>query len=140
MQAAMTLNVQGAAPTPWPDPTTLAAAVPPPPVSDPLPLAHARAVHHEERRVEAPEAASPYDAMRAQAYRRDAAEAAATLGTQAAPATATASTSAAPAVKVAPPPQVNLLPFQPDAPYRTPPPAAPPAVRAPEAVDAGKPG
>ncbi|WP_156027967.1 hypothetical protein [Candidatus Solirubrobacter pratensis] len=43
----MTLNVQGAAPTPWPDPTTLAAQPEPParPVAAPPP---ARAIQAPE--------------------------------------------------------------------------------------------
>jgi hypothetical protein len=133
IQEAMTLNVQGAAATPWPDPTILAAALPQPALH-PTTLAPARADRHEERRVEAPAATRPYDSMRLQAYRRDAAETAA-LGTQSAPTTGTASTASAPAVKVAPPAQVNPLASAPEAPFRTPPPQAPPPVQAPAAVD-----
>jgi hypothetical protein len=137
MQEAMTLNVQGATALPWPDPTTLAAAAPQPEAATlpagPATIAHPR-VMHEQRRVEAPAAPSGYDAMRLQAFRRDAAETAA-LSTMTPPASATASTTAAPAVKVAPPLQVNPLAAQPDALFRTPPPQAPPPIQAPEAID-----
>jgi hypothetical protein len=137
MQAAMTLNVQGAAATPWPDPATQAALAPQqqpwPTAPPPAPPQHAG--RHEVRRVEAAAGPNGYDAMRLQAYRRDAAETVA-LGSQAAPATATASTSNAPAVKVAPPAQVNPLAAQPEPPARpvVAPPAAP-AIQAPEAID-----
>jgi hypothetical protein len=130
MQYPMTLNVQGAAATPWPDPLTLGAAAPQP-VAPPEPLRHDR---HAERRVEAPAATRPYDSMRLQAFRRDAAETAA-LSTMAPSTTATASTSTAPAVTTAPT-QINPLAFQPDAPFRAAPPQAPPPVQAPTAVDA----
>jgi hypothetical protein len=131
MQASMTLNVQGAAATPRPDPMLLQAAAPAPPPPEPHPRHDDR---EQVRRVEAPAQADPDDALRVQAFRRDAAEAAATLGTQAAPRTAVASTAAAPAVKVAPP-QVNPLPMLPEAPYRVAEPRTPPAVQAVAAVE-----
>src|SRR5689334_21261208 len=108
MQGVMTLNVQGAAATPWPDPSSQAAVVaPPPPPQQPL----TAPVHHQDRqeayRVHAPAAvANPYEAMRLQAYRRDAAQASG-VQTLAAPETATTSTASAPAVRVAPTPLVN---------------------------------
>jgi hypothetical protein len=94
----------------------------------------ARHERHAERRVEAPSAPHPYDAMRLQAFRRDAAETAA-LSTMKPSTTATASTATAPAITTAAP-QINPVAFQPDAPLRTPAPQALPAVRAPTAVEA----
>ena len=76
--------------------------------------------------------ANPYDAMRMQAYRRDAAEAA-SISTMTAPVTATASTAVAPAVKVAAAPVVPLTPA-PDVPFRPEAPQSPPPVQAPAAV------
>jgi hypothetical protein len=135
MLSEMTLNVQGAAATPWPDPAAVAAAAPQPwPTAAPLaPRSPSHAERGHVRRLDAPAAASPYEAMRLQAYRRDIAATVA-LGTQAAPATATASTASAPAVKLTPPPQVNPLAAQPDPPAR--PVVAPPAPAAIQAVAA----
>jgi len=139
MQRLMTLNVQGAAGTPWPDPSSQAAVVaPPPPPEQPL----VAPVHHQDRkepayRVQAPAPlSSPYEAMRLQAYRRDAAQASG-VRTLAAPESATTSTASAPAVRVAPTPLVNPVAGVPEAPpQRIDPPPAPPAVRAVEAIDA----
>lgn len=133
MQCAMTLNVQGSAATPWPDPTLL-APVAPVAHDSAAPVAPRRLDQHDVRRVEAPDASvNPYDSMRLQAYRRDAVETAA-LSTMTPATTATASTTSAPAVKAAPP-QVNPLPFQPDVPQRPAAPQSPPPVSAPTAVD-----
>ena len=137
MLPEMTLNVQGAAATPWPDPAAVAVAAPQPwpTAAAPAPPAPQHGKRGEVRRLDAPAAANPYDAMRLQAYRRDVAETAA-LGTQSAPATATASTASAPAVKLTPPPQVNPLAAQPDPPGRPVVAApAPPAIQAVAEVD-----
>jgi hypothetical protein len=122
----MMQNVQGAAPVQWPDPTALT------PVAATPAAAPARHVH-EPRPIDAPAVSSPYEAMRMQAFRRDAAEAA-TPSTMTAPVTATASTVTAPAVKAAPAPVVPIAPA-PDAPFRVDAPQAPPPIQAPAAVD-----
>jgi hypothetical protein len=125
MRFAMMQNVQGAAPVQWPDPTALTPVAPTP--------AAAPARHHEPRPVDAPAAANPYEAMRMQAFRRDAAETA-SLSTMAPATTATASTAAAPAVKVGAVPLVPLTPA-PDVPFRAEAPAPAPQIQAPAAVD-----
>jgi hypothetical protein len=122
----MMQNVQGAAPVQWPDPTALTPVAPTPAAA---PARHV----HEPRPIDAPGPANPYDAMRMQAYRRDAAEAA-SISTMSAPVTATASTTVAPAVKVAAAPLVPLTPA-PDVPFRPEAPQSPPPVQAPTAVD-----
>ena len=122
----MMQNVQGAAPVQWPDPTALTPVAPTPAAA---PARHV----HEPRPIDAPSPANGYDAMRMQAYRRDAAEAA-SISTMSAPVTATASTSVAPAVKVAAAPLVPLTPA-PDVPFRPEAPQSPPPVQAPTAVD-----
>jgi len=133
----MTLNVQGAAATPWPDPSSQAAVVapPPPPQQQPLvtPLHHQD--RHEPYRVQAQApGANPYEAMRMQAFRRDAAKAS-DVQTLTAPDTATTSTASAPAVRVAPTPLVNPMAAVPaPPPQRVDPPPAPPAVQAVEAL------
>ena len=127
MPSVMMQNVQGAAPVQWPDPTALTPVAATP--------AAAPARHHEPRPIEASAASTPYEAMRMQAFRRDAAETA-SLSSMAPAATATASTTVAPAVKVASAPVVPLTPA-PDAPFRAQAPQAPPPVQAPTAVDTG---
>ena len=128
MRVSMMQNVQGAAPVQWPDPTALTPVAPTPAAA---PARHV----HEPRPIDAPAPANPYDAMRMQAFRRDAAETA-SLSTMAPATTATASTVAAPAVKVAPAPVVPIVPA-PDAPFRVEAPDSPPPVQAPTAVDTG---
>jgi hypothetical protein len=123
----MMQNVQGAAPVQWPDPTALTSVAPTP--------AAAPARHHEPRPIEAPTAANPYEAMRFQAFRRDAADTA-SLSTMTPATTSTASTSVAPATKVAATPLVPLTPA-PDVPFRADAPQSPPPVQAPTAVDTG---
>jgi|tagenome__1003787_1003787.scaffolds.fasta_scaffold20309485_1 hypothetical protein len=127
MRLVMMQNVQGAAPVQWPDPTALTPVAATP--------AAAPARHHEPRPIDAPGPANPYDAMRVQAFRRDAA-ATASLSSMTPAATATASTTVAPAVKVASAPVVPLTPA-PDAPFRAQAPPSPPPVQAPTAVDTG---
>ena len=127
MGSVMMQNVQGAAPVQWPDPTALTPVAPTP--------AAAPARHHEPRPIDAPTASTPYEAMRMQAFRRDAAETA-TLSSMTPAATATASTTVAPAVKVSAAPLVPLTPA-PDAPYRPQAPQSPPPIQAPTAVDTG---
>ena len=127
MRLEMMQNVQGAAPVQWPDPTALTPVAPTPAAA---PARHV----HEPGPIDAPGPASGYDAMRLQAFRRDAAEAA-SISTMSAPVTATASTVAAPAVRVAPAPVVPIVPA-PDAPFRVDAPQAPPPIQAPAAVDA----
>ena len=127
MGFVMMQNVQGAAPVQWPDPTALTPVAATP--------AAAPARHHEPRPIDAPAAQTPYEAMRLQAFRRDAAETA-SLSSMTPAATATASTTVAPAVKVAAAPLVPLTPA-PDAPYRAQAPQSPPPVQAPTAVDTG---
>jgi hypothetical protein len=129
MGFSMMQNVQGAAPVQWPDPTALTSVAPTPAAA---PARHA----HEARAIDAPSHASPYDAMRMQAFRRDAAQAASSMSTMTAPVTATASTVTAPAVKAAPAPVVPIAPA-PDAPFRPEAPQSPPPVQAPTAVDSG---
>jgi hypothetical protein len=134
----MTMNVQGAAATPWPDPTlqAAAAATAVQPAFDPTRAVqpHAAAHHQATRKVEAPAASSPYDAMRLQAYRRDAAQTAGSV-TQAAPTSATASTESAPAVKSSQTPLVNPLAAVPQAPVaRIEEPEAAPAITAPAGI------
>ena len=126
MDVVMMQNVQGAAPVQWPDPTALTPVAPTP--------AAAPARHHEPRPVDTP-APNAYEAMRLQAFRRDATEAA-SLSTMAPAATASASTVTAPAVKVAPAPVVPIVPA-PDAPFRAEVSQAPPSIQAPTAVDTG---
>jgi hypothetical protein len=121
----MMQNVQGAAPVQWPDPTALTPVAPTP--------AAAPARHHEPRPIDAPAAANPYEALRVQAFRRDAAEAA-SMSSMAPATTATASTAVAPATKVASAPLVPLTPA-PDVPFRAEAPAPPPPIQAPTAVD-----
>jgi hypothetical protein len=128
MDGVMMQNVQGAAPVQWPDPTALTPVAPTPAAA---PARHV----HEPRPIDAPSPSNPYDAMRLQAFRRDAADAA-TMSTMTAPVTATASTVAAPAVKVAPAPVVPIVPA-PDAPFRPEAPQSPPPIQAPTAVDTG---
>ena len=123
----MMQNVQGAAPVQWPDPTALTSVATTP--------AAAPARHHEPRPIEAPAAASPYEAMRFQAFRRDAADTA-SLSTMTPATTSTASTSVAPATKVAATPLVPLPPA-PDVPFRAEAPAPAPQIQAPTAVDTG---
>jgi hypothetical protein len=129
MTSVMMQNVQGAAPVQWPDPTALTPVAPTPAA------APARHALQEPRAIEAPSPANPYDAMRMQAFRRDAADAA-SLSTMAPSTTATASTTVAPAVKVAAAPVVPLTPA-PDAPFRPEAPAPAPQIQAPTAVDTG---
>ena len=126
MGIAMMQNVQGAAPVQWPDPTALTPVAPTPAAA---PARHV----HEPRAIDAPAPANPYDAMRLQAFRRDAAETA-SMSTMTAPVSATASTVTAPAVKAAPAPVVPIAPA-PDAPFRPEAPQSPPPVQAPTAVD-----
>jgi hypothetical protein len=138
MQEAMTLNVQGAAGTPWPDPTTQAVSQAAQPQPQPTP--HAPPTHHHQLQHDtftvAPAQPEPngYEAMRLQAYKRDAAETSG-LTTQTAPDTPNTSTSVAPAVRTAPVPAVNLAIQAPDAP---PPPTTEqeetPAIQAVEAL------
>jgi hypothetical protein len=123
----MMQNVQGAAPVQWPDPTALTPVAPTP--------AAAPARHHEPHPIEAPAAANPYEAMRFQAFRRDAADTA-SLSTMTPATTSTASTSVAPATKVAATPLVPLTPA-PDLPFRAETPAPAPQIQAPTAVDSG---
>jgi hypothetical protein len=122
----MMQNVQGAAPVQWPDPTALTPVAPTPAA------APARHVHPEPRAIDAPAPANPYEALRLQAFRRDAADAA-SISTMTPATTATASTAAAPATKVAPAPLVPVTPA-PDVPFRAEAPQAPPPVQAPTAV------
>jgi hypothetical protein len=133
----MTMTVQSAGAQPWVD---LALVVPPPTPPAPA-IASSKAERHaNQTRVHAVVPVGHYersiDSMRLQAYKRDAAQAAANLGTQAPAATATAATASAPAVKAAPV-QVNpaAMPAPVVEPVHTPAPEAP-AVRAPTAVDA----
>src|SRR4051812_50050046 len=112
MGFVMMENVQGAAPVQWPDPTALTPVAATP--------AAAPARDHGPRPIDAPGPANPYDAMRVQAFRRDAA-ATASLSSMTPAATATASTTVAPAVKVASPPGGPLPP----APHPPLPPPAP---------------
>jgi hypothetical protein len=128
MGFSMMQNVQGAAPVQWPDPTALTPVAPTPAAA---PARHV----HEARPIDAPSPGNPYDAMRMQAFRRDAAEAA-SISTMTAPVSATASTVTAPAVKAAPAPVVPIAPA-PDAPFRPEAPQSPPPVQAPTAVDSG---
>jgi hypothetical protein len=134
----MTMNVQDAAPTPWPGQLT-AIPVPPPAGAPPLPAPTRAERHAAHTRVHAAaEPANPYerlaDTMRLRAFRRDAVDA--SISTQTPAATATASTATAPAVKFAPP-AVNpaALPTQATESPRTPPPATPPEIKAPTTVD-----
>jgi len=126
MGSSMMQNVQGAAPVQWPDPTALTPVAPTPAAA---PARHV----HEPRPIEAPGPANPYEAMRVQAFRRDAAEAA-SISTMTPAVTATASTVTAPAVKVAPAPVVPIVPA-PEAPFRLEAPQAPPPIQAPTASD-----
>ena len=126
MGHVMMQNVQGAAPVQWPDPTALTPVAPTP--------AAAPAHHHEPRRIDAP-VSNPYEAMRMQAFRRDAADTA-SMSTMTPAATATASTAVAPAVKVVAAPLVPVTPA-PAAPIRVEAPQAPPPIQAPTAVDPG---
>jgi hypothetical protein len=126
MRLVMMQNVQGAAPVQWPDPTALTPVAPTPAAA---PARHV----HEPRPIGAPAASNPYDAMRLQAFRRDAAEAA-SISTMTPATTATASTAVAPAFKVASTPLVPVTPA-PDALLRVEAPQSPPPVQAPTAVD-----
>ncbi len=129
MLLAMMQNVQGAAPVQWPDPTALTPVVPTPAA------APARPEQLSVHRIDASAPPNPYEAMRMQAFRRDAAETA-SLSTMAPATTATASTVTAPAVKAAPAPMIPIV-NTPDAPFRADAPQAPPPIQAPTAVDAG---
>jgi hypothetical protein len=131
------MTVQSAGAQPWID---LALVVPPPTPPAPA-IASSKAERHaNQTRVHAVVPVGHYersvDAMRLQAYKRDAAQAAANLGTQAPAATSTAATASAPAVKAAPV-QVNpaALPAPVVEPLRAAEPDVP-LVRAPSAVDA----
>ena len=126
MRSPMMQNVQGAAPVQWPDPTALTPVAPTPAAA---PARHV----HEPRQIDAPAAPNGYDAMRLQAFRRDAAEAA-SISTMTPATTATASTAVAPAIKVASAPLVPVTPA-PDAPFRVEAPQSPPPVQAPTAVN-----
>jgi len=129
MGFSMMQNVQGAAPVQWPDPTALTPVAPTPAAA---PARHV----HEPRAIDPPAPANPYDAMRLQAFRRDAAETA-SMSSMTAPVSATASTVTAPAVKAAPAPVVPIAPA-PDAPFRPEAPQSPPPVQAPTAVHHGR--
>ncbi len=132
----MTMNVQGATATSWPDPAiqAAAAATAAQPAFDPTRAVQPHAAHHEAvRKVDALASSRPYEAMRMQAFRRDAAQTAGT--TQSAPTSATTSTQSAPAVKATQTPVVNPLAAVPEAPVeRTPEPEERPEIQAPEGI------